>query len=93
MARKPSTDAQVGKVDDDKPDEAKQTDIHPDVPQDDLEVVVLGPKTGRRRAGRRFGPEPTVIPLSELNEADKAVLIADPKLSVMTRAVAISAEE
>ena len=47
-----------------------------------LEVVVVGPKRGRWRAGRRFGPEETRIPLEELTEDDKAALIADPVLIV-----------
>ena len=46
------------------------------------EVVVVGPKRGRWRAGRRFGPEETRIPLEELTEDDKAALIADPVLIV-----------
>lgn len=47
-----------------------------------LEVIVVGPKRGRWRAGRRFGPEETRIPLEELTEDDKAALVADPLLIV-----------
>lgn len=45
-------------------------------------VTVTGPEKGRRRAGRRFGPEPTVIPAEELAEGELAQLLADPELKV-----------
>ena len=47
-----------------------------------LEVVVVGPKRGRWRAGRHFGPEPVRIPVEELTEDEKAALVADPVLIV-----------
>ncbi|MDF2232178.1 hypothetical protein P2H44_06390 [Albimonas sp. CAU 1670] len=47
-----------------------------------LEVVVVGPKRGRWRAGRHFGAEPVRIPEEELSEDDKAALLADPVLIV-----------
>ena len=48
----------------------------------DLEVVVVGPKRGRWRAGRHFGAEPVSIPEAELTEDEKAALVADPVLIV-----------
>lgn len=50
-----------------------------------LVVVVTGPKRGRWRAGRHFTAEPRIIPVQNLSEADKAALIADPRLAVETR--------
>ena len=47
-----------------------------------LEVVVVGPKRGRWRAGRRFGPEETRIPVEDLSEAQKTALLDDPALIV-----------
>ncbi|TMV09822.1 hypothetical protein FGK63_01765 [Ruegeria sediminis] len=55
-------------------------------PAGDLVVEVVGPKKGRWRIGRHFTADPVVIPLDELSEDEKAALIADPKLSVTTRA-------
>ena len=46
------------------------------------EVVVVGPKRGRWRAGRHFGAEPVRIPVEELTEDEKAALVADPVLIV-----------
>lgn len=45
-------------------------------------VTVLGPANGRRRAGRRFGPEPVVIPVADLDEDDLEALQGDPALIV-----------
>ena len=45
-------------------------------------VEVKGPAAGRWRIGRKFGPEPTVIPLDELSEAQMQALAADPLLSI-----------
>lgn len=45
-------------------------------------VVVVGPKRGRWRAGRRFGPEETRIPVEDLSEAQKTALLDDPALIV-----------
>lgn len=47
-----------------------------------LTVVVTGPKEGRRRAGRAFGPEPVSIQAEELTEDEIAALQADPFLRV-----------
>ena len=46
-----------------------------------LIVWVTGPKAGRWRIGRQFGPDPVGIPLDELSEQQKAALIADPQLT------------
>lgn len=48
----------------------------------DFVVVVVGPKRGRWRAGRRFGPEETRIPVEDLSEAQKMALLDDPALIV-----------
>lgn len=45
-------------------------------------ITVLGPPQGRRRAGRRFGPEAVEIPVSELTAAAIKQLKSDPLLSV-----------
>lgn len=45
-------------------------------------IVVTGPKRGRRRAGRAFGPEPVKIPLTDLSEDDARAIADDPELSV-----------
>ncbi|MDK3072765.1 hypothetical protein QO034_06555 [Sedimentitalea sp. JM2-8] len=45
-------------------------------------IVVVGPRQGRRRAGRRFTPEPVTIPLEELSLRELAALRADPLLNV-----------
>ena len=47
-----------------------------------LALQVRGPARGRWRAGRRFGPEPVVIPLAELTDEARAAIEADPLLSV-----------
>jgi len=53
-------------------------------PRDQPEVVltITGPKRGRRRAGRAFGPEPVRIAASDLSEADRRKLEADPALKI-----------
>ena len=43
---------------------------------------VTGPEGGFRRAGRRFGPEPTDLALTSLTEAQIAALKAEPSLMV-----------
>ena len=43
-------------------------------------VKVTGPAMGRWRAGRKFGPEPVMIPAPELTEADMSELVSDPEL-------------
>lgn len=51
-----------------------------------LVVFVRGPRRGRWRIGRFFGPEGREIALDALSEAEKHSLISDPKLVVETRA-------
>ena len=53
-------------------------------PQDeeDLIVVVIGPKGGFWRAGRHFTPELTRILASELSVEDAAMLRDEPKLAI-----------
>lgn len=46
---------------------------------------VVGPEKGRRRVGRRFGPEPTDIPLGDLSPAEISELEADRTLIVSVR--------
>lgn len=41
---------------------------------------VLGPQSGFRRAGRRFGAKPVDIPLDELSEAEELALKAESRL-------------
>lgn len=50
-----------------------------------LVVFVRGPRRGRWRIGRFFGPEGREIALDALNGDEKAALIGDPLLSVETR--------
>jgi len=45
-------------------------------------ISVVGPEGGRRRAGRRFGPVATVIPLADLSEEDLAAIEGDRELRV-----------
>lgn len=47
-----------------------------------LTVVVTGPKQGRRRAGRAFGPEPVSFNVMDLTEDEIAAFQADPLLTV-----------
>lgn len=53
-------------------------------PQDeeDLIVVVIGPKGGFWRAGRHFTPDPTRILASELSDEEAAMLRDEPKLAI-----------
>lgn len=44
--------------------------------------VITGPKKGRRRAGRSFGPEPVTIPAADLSDDEIAALTSDPGLTV-----------
>ncbi|WPY94680.1 hypothetical protein T8T21_00715 [Limimaricola variabilis] len=44
--------------------------------------VVRGPKRGRWRAGRFFGPEPVTLRLADLTEAEREALTSDPVLSI-----------
>lgn len=45
-------------------------------------LIITGPKRGRWRAGRHFGPQAVTIPLTDLTEAEIAALRADPALTV-----------
>lgn len=45
-------------------------------------ITVVGPKKGRWRAGRHFTLEPTVIPMSDLTEAQFDAIDSDPLLVV-----------
>ncbi|WP_172298345.1 hypothetical protein [Pseudoruegeria sp. HB172150] len=54
------------------------------LPPSGLVVRVIGPKKGRWRAGRHFTREAVDIPLEELSEDEKRMLIGDPKLTVET---------
>lgn len=45
-------------------------------------VTVIGPKNGRRRADRRFGTEPVLIPVADLSEAELDALMGDEALIV-----------
>jgi hypothetical protein len=53
-------------------------------------IMVVGPKGGRWRAGRYFGPEPTVIDVDDLTEEEGLALTSDPKLIVGPAFPAIS---
>jgi hypothetical protein len=55
-----------------------------DAPQPVPSLVIIGPKAGRRRAGRQFGPEPVTLAVSDLSEAEIAALTGDPALTVQT---------
>lgn len=57
-----------------------QSSLDPQDPSG-LVVEIIGPKAGRRRIGRRFSREPTIIPLGELSEDDKSALVADAELT------------
>ncbi len=76
----------------------KTTDPAPEVifppdpaPADLLEAVergarpflrITGPEKGRRRADRRFGPDPVDIAVTELTEAEILWLQRDPLLTI-----------
>lgn len=45
-------------------------------------LVVTGPRKGRWRAGRHFGPEPVTLVAADLTEAERAQLMDDPVLTV-----------
>lgn len=61
----------------------------PKVP--DRLLTVVGPRQGRRRIGRAFGPDPVEIPLADLSEAEKQALIDDPRLTLTIDGVALKA--
>lgn len=43
-------------------------------------LQVIGPRKGRRRVGRAFGPEPVIIPLVSLGEDELRAIDGDPEL-------------
>jgi len=43
-------------------------------------VAVTGPAGGRWRAGRKFTPEPTLVDVSTLTEAEQEAIANDPEL-------------
>lgn len=45
-------------------------------------ITVFGPKSGRRRAGRRFGAEPVHIPVDQITPDQAVALMGDPLLAV-----------
>lgn len=85
MARKPATDAETagGSTAGGAAGQSASPQVAPAVPNKGAEVLrVLGPSTGRRRAGRHFGSEAVDIPLDELTEEEIAALRSDPLLIV-----------
>ena len=51
-----------------------------------ITVTITGPKKGRRRAGRSFGPEPVTVTVSELGEEAMQEILSDPYLTVVVGA-------
>lgn len=47
---------------------------------DDRFLKIIGPKTGRWRAGRHFGPEPSFVPIAELTLEQIDAIYGDPQL-------------
>ncbi|WP_126975040.1 hypothetical protein [Frigidibacter oleivorans] len=58
------------------------TDAPEAEPQAAVVLVVTGPRKGRWRAGRHFGPEPVTLVAADLTEAERAQLMDDPVLTV-----------
>lgn len=52
------------------------------LPPPALTLIVTGPQSGRRRAGRAFGPEPVTLNAMDLTQDEIAALQADPALTV-----------
>lgn len=46
-------------------------------------LIVTGPKQGRWRAGRKFGPEPVTLIVADLDEGEFEALEKDPALTVL----------
>lgn len=46
-------------------------------------ITITGPRRGRWRAGRHFGPEPVTIALADLSDAELEALRGDPALTVV----------
>lgn len=94
MARKPQSKADPAKtvaetISQDAPpqSEAKDAGAQEGAPASEPApegpvVTVVGPRSGRRRAGRRFGPEPVRIPVDEISADEAAALMDDPLLVV-----------
>lgn len=80
----------VGEGSDAPDQDAGNTTAEPETPppppppeqQPMASLVVTGPKKGRWRAGRSFGPAPVTILVSDLSDAEIASLMADERLAV-----------
>jgi len=48
-------------------------------------IEVVGPREGFRRAGRRFGPEATVIPVADLTDDQLTGIETEPALVSIRR--------
>lgn len=46
-------------------------------------LIVTGPQSGRWRAGRKFGPAPETLLVSDLTDAEIDALRADPALTIV----------
>lgn len=66
----------------DEPEKGGQVSGAGSEPAPGAALTITGPKRGRWRAGRHFGPQPVTIPLADLTEAEIAALRADPALTV-----------
>ncbi len=51
-------------------------------PQGEPSLIVIGPKKGRWRIGRKFGVEPVTLLVDGLTEDDMKALAADPTLTI-----------
>ncbi|MGV8987647.1 MAG: hypothetical protein ACOH2H_15355 [Cypionkella sp.] len=61
----------------------KPTPTAPIAPTTEFRVV--GPAKGRWRAGRMFGPEPTILTDIDMTEGQIDQLVADPGLVITVR--------
>lgn len=75
MAEKTKSAAPGGSSGDDKPKEAAAGAAG-------FVIAVVGPAGGRWRAGRKFGPEPVRIDISQITEEELAAIEADPELRI-----------
>jgi hypothetical protein len=71
-----ASDSVVGSA----PTEPEQRDNR--IEEENLAVVVIGPKKGRWRAGRHFTHEPTMIQVVELTDDQALQIKNDPTLAV-----------
>jgi hypothetical protein len=67
------------------PESTGQTSAENDIAElqdveDDRCLKIIGPKAGRWRAGRHFGPEPTFVPIAELTLEQIDAIYGDPQL-------------